>query len=65
MNEPNRYGIYLLDMYMLDYYGIKLFFQVCKTTENSVFLVELATKRYKDGIFRNSIGCSGLLFFKS
>ena len=50
MDEINKQGIFLLDIYMLDYYGVKVFFQVCKTTENSVFLVELATKRYKNGI---------------
>lgn len=50
MNELNNQGIFLLDVFMLDYCGIKVFFQVCKTTEKSVFLVELATKRYKNGI---------------
>ena len=42
--------IRLLDVFALNYYGILVFFQVCKVTENSVFLVELATKRYKNGI---------------
>lgn len=50
MNEINKYGIFLLDIYLLDYYGIKVFFQVCKTTKDTVFLVELATKRTKQGI---------------
>lgn len=48
-DELNEQGIFLLDIYMLDYYGIKVFFQVCKTRKNSVYLVELATKRYKNG----------------
>lgn len=49
-NEINDYGIFLLDYYLLDYYGIKVFFQVCKTRRNSVYLVELATKTNKYGI---------------
>lgn len=50
MNELNRNGIFLLDIYLLDYYGIKVFFQVCKTTRDTVYLVELATKVTKEGI---------------
>lgn len=50
MDELNQDGIFLLDIYLLDYYGIKVFFQVCKTTKNTVYLVELATKRTKQGI---------------
>ena len=42
-------GIELLDLYLLSYAGIKVIFQVCKTTRNTVFLVELATKKYRDG----------------
>ena len=50
IDELNDCGIFLLDIYLLDYYGIKVFFQVCKTTKNTVYLVELATKRTKYGI---------------
>lgn len=50
MNELNDNGIFLLDVFVLNYYGILVFFQVCKTTEETVFLVELGTKRYKNGI---------------
>ena len=49
-NELNKYGIFLLDIYLLDYYGVKVFFQVCKTTTETVYLVELATKTTKYGI---------------
>lgn len=49
-DELNKYDIFLLDVFVLNYYGILVFFQVCKTKQNSVFLVELATKRYKNGI---------------
>ena len=42
-------GIYITDLYLLSYCGMKIIFQVCKTTPKTVFLVELATKRYKDG----------------
>ena len=48
--ELNESGIFLLDTYLLDYYGVKVFFQVCKTTKHSVYLVELATKKTKYGI---------------
>lgn len=41
--------IKLLDLYILSYYDIKVVFQVCRTTPTSVFLIELATKKYKDG----------------
>lgn len=50
MHEINEKGIMLLDVFMLDYCGIKVFFQVCKTTKKSVFLVELGIKKYKNGI---------------
>ena len=50
MNEINKYGIFLLDIYLLNYYGVKVFFQVCKTTKETVFLIELATKETKEGI---------------
>ena len=43
-------NIHLLDLYMLSYEGLKVVFQVCDTTPDSVFLIELATKRYKDGV---------------
>ena len=49
-DELNKYDIFLLDVFVLNYYGILVFFQVCKTKKDSVFLVELATKRYKNGI---------------
>ena len=50
MNELNKYDIFLLDVFVLNYYGILVFFQICKTTKNTVFLVELGTKKYRDGI---------------
>lgn len=43
-------GIKLLDIYILTYCGIRVIFQVCETTDNTVKLIELATKRYKGGI---------------
>ena len=43
-------GIKMLDMYLLSYCGIKVIFQVCDTTDSTVTLIELATKKYKDGI---------------
>lgn len=49
-DELNECGILLLDIYMLDYCGIKVFFQVCKTTRKTVYLVELATKETEHGI---------------
>ena len=42
-------GIKILDMYILSYCGMKIIFQVCDTTNKTVKLIELATKRYKDG----------------
>ena len=50
MNVLNNKGVCLFDVYVMDYYGIIVFFQVCKTTRESVFIMELATKRYKDGL---------------
>ena len=38
------------DIYMLDYYGIMVFFEICDVCEETVKLVELATKPYKDGV---------------
>lgn len=50
MNDMlNDYGIFIADIYLLSYCGIIVFFQVCKTRKKSVYLVELATKKYKNG----------------
>lgn len=49
-NELNEMGIFVGSFYILNYYGICVFFRVCKTTKKSVYLMELATKRYKEGI---------------
>ena len=46
----NRHGVCLQDIYLLSYCGMKVIFQVCKTYDRSVCLIELATKKYKDGI---------------
>lgn len=43
-DEINEFGIFLTDIFILDYYGIKTFFQVCGTTKKTVFLIELAQK---------------------
>ena len=48
--ELNEDGIFLQDIYLLSYCGLKVIFQVCKTYSHSVCLIELATKKYKDGI---------------
>lgn len=50
MNELNVFGVFIGDVYVLNYYNILVFFQVSKTTEETVFLFELATKKYKNGI---------------
>ena len=50
MDELNDFGVFLGDIYVLNYYGILVFFYVCKTTERTVFLVELETKPYKNGL---------------
>lgn len=42
-------GILISDIYILTYAKMKVIFQVCRTTPTSVFLIELATKKYKDG----------------
>lgn len=43
--------IYINDVFMLNYYGIRVIFQVANVSEDEkeIYLVELATKRYKDG----------------
>ncbi len=43
-DELNEDGIFICDYYMLDYYGVLVIFQVCKTRKKSVYLIELATK---------------------
>ena len=48
-DELNRFGIFLMDIFMLDYYGVQVFLQVTKTTDETVFLTELATKKTKYG----------------
>lgn len=46
----NKFHVYIGDVFLLNYYGILTFFQVAKTTENYVYLVELATKPHEIGI---------------
>lgn len=48
--ELNEDGIILQEIYMLNYYGVYVFFRVCGTKKNSVYLIELATKKTKWGI---------------
>ncbi len=48
--DLNDYDIFVTDIFGLNYYGINVFFRVCGTTEKTVFLVELGTKRYKNGV---------------
>jgi len=45
----NNHRIHTQDIYILSYYGIKVVFQVCETYPESVRLIELEQKRYKDG----------------
>lgn len=49
-NELNEQSIIIGSFYILNYYDILVFFRVCKTTKKSVYLIELGTKKYKDGI---------------
>jgi len=46
----NKDGVFLQDIYLLSYCGFKIIFEVCRTYDHSVCLIELATKKYKDGI---------------
>ena len=46
----NKDGVFTQDIYLLSYCGLKIIFEVCKTYENSVCIIELATRKYKDGI---------------
>ena len=48
-DELNQYDIMLGDLYVLNYYGVLVFFEVCKTRTKSVFLVELKSEEYLDG----------------
>ena len=56
----NVHGVFLQDIYLLSYCGIKVIFQVCKTYERSVCLIELATKKYKNGISLWMAGADGM-----
>lgn len=46
----NKHGIFIQDIYLLSYCGIKVIFEVCETFEHSVRIIELATKKYRNGI---------------
>lgn len=43
-NKLNQNGVFLLDTFQVDYYGIPVIFQVCKTDVDKVAIYELATK---------------------
>ena len=49
-SELNEQGILIGSFYILNYYGVYVFLRVCKTTKKSVYLIELATKKHKEGI---------------
>ncbi|MCR4661660.1 MAG: hypothetical protein K5765_06665 [Clostridia bacterium] len=49
-DELNIYGVFLGDIYLLNFYGVLAFFYVSKTREDTVFLTELGTKKYKNGV---------------
>ena len=49
-SELNEKGIIIGSFYVLNYCDICIFFRVCKTTKKSVYLIELATKKYKNGV---------------
>lgn len=43
-DELNDLGVFLGDIFLLNYCGINVFFRVCKTYKNSVCLYEIKTK---------------------
>lgn len=49
-DELNNQGIFLADVFVMDFFETKLFFQVVKTRENSVYLIELQTEPYEYGV---------------
>lgn len=49
-NELNEDGVFLQDIYLLSYCGLKIVLEVCKTYPHSVCVIELATKKYREGI---------------
>jgi hypothetical protein len=51
----NKFNIFLGDVFLLNYYGILVFFQVCGTTEKNAYLVELATEKIEYGIIINPL----------
>lgn len=48
-NELNDQGVFLGDIYVLNYYEILVFFEVSKTKHNRVYIFELGVKKYKEG----------------
>lgn len=48
-NEPNIDGIFLQDVFVLNYFGAVCLFQVCATSRETVTLMELEMEPYKDG----------------
>ena len=48
-NELNDQGVFLGDVYLLNYYDILAFFEVSKTKHNRVYIFELGVKKYKNG----------------
>lgn len=46
----NKYGVFIGDVFLLNYYGILVFFQVVATTETYTYLVELKTVPCGEGI---------------
>lgn len=44
-----KHGFFPSDIFVLNYYGVFVFFQITKITSSSVFLMELESKPYKNG----------------
>lgn len=46
-NDLNVYGVFIGDVFQLHYYGINVFFLVCQTEVEKVYIAELKTKTIK------------------
>lgn len=46
----NKDNVFISDMFILNFYGIIVIFEVSKTNYNEVYLTELEMVRYKNGV---------------
>lgn len=61
----NIYGVFIGDIFQINYYGINIFLMVAKTEAEKVYIVELGTKSVKIENEEYDVSCGRLKYSKN